>query len=715
MSSVIFVMGAPGAGKGTQSQRIVERFGWKHLSTGDLLRSEVAAATELGNQAAEIMQRGQMVPTTMVLGLISQAMATSGGHRFLVDGFPRTLDQLQEFESQIQPCDGVLVFHVPEDVAVARLLERSASSGRADGDEATIHKRMAVFNGESQPVIEALRESGRVVEISADASPDEVFQSVVPFLEQMELQAASKRASLRTPPFGSLKEKQASTPGAPCKARAMTPEERVALALEYDEGQIRAVITIQAAGRGMIERRRTASMRGSVAGTPSGTAGSAQASVQMTPPGSAGVARAMTPEERVALALEYDEDRIRAVITIQAAGRGMLDRRRTASMRGSVAGTPPGTAGGAPDSKQMTPPSSAGVASKHRAAVAEALTSSISSLLVICGPSGVGKGTLINKLIQEYSTRFAFSVSHTTRGPRPGEENGTHYHFADREEMQAEIDADLFLEHARVHGNLYGTSLRAVADVSATGKITVLDIDVQGATSVKQSLCKEKATFIFVSPPSLKALEARLRGRQTETEDKIQMRMANARSEMEKGSEPGFFHVNITNDDLDRAYHELKMHIHAHIPGTFTDKELRPPTAQEPSRPQPPLADPCPTSVGGKPEPSPPSVHNVGLGPPAVHSVGLGSPDASVIITDASVNTKDAATIKMIKTLPVRQYMDQQVVPILREALRALNENRPADPFLFLSDFMLEGSCQEAADDFVLEALKRTAAVSGNY
>eukprot|EP00798_Chlamydomonas_sp_ICE-L_P009185 gene9185-16322_t len=184
MSTVVFVLGAPGAGKGTQCAKIVERYGWTHLSTGDLLRAEVAAETDLGKEAADIMKAGQMVPTSMVLDLISKAIKTSGGTKFLVDGFPRTLDQLQDFE--VQACDGVLVFTIPDDVAVSRLVARGESSGRADDNEETIMARLSVFKSESQPVIDALQESGRVAQIDAQDTPDDVFESVVSFMELME-------------------------------------------------------------------------------------------------------------------------------------------------------------------------------------------------------------------------------------------------------------------------------------------------------------------------------------------------------------------------------------------------------------------------------------------------------------------------------------------------------------------------------------------------
>ena len=99
--------------------------------------------------------------------------------------------------------------------------------------------------------------------------------------------------------------------------------------------------------------------------------------------------------------------------------------------------------------------------------------------VVVCGPSGVGKGTLLNRLMAEHPEAFGFSVSHTTRQPRPGEVDGVHYHFVQKEDMEAGIQRGEFVEYAHVHSNMYGTSVKGVEDVRAAGKTCLLDIDVQ--------------------------------------------------------------------------------------------------------------------------------------------------------------------------------------------------------------------------------------------
>lgn len=175
--------------------------------------------------------------------------------------------------------------------------------------------------------------------------------------------------------------------------------------------------------------------------------------------------------------------------------------------------------------------------------------------LVVAGPSGVGKGTLINLLLRKFPAAFGFSVSHTTRGPREGEQDGVAYHFSSKEQVRAEIDQGLFLEHAEVHGNVYGTSRRAVENVQEQGKICILDIDIQGVQQVKKSGVRAK--FLFIAPPSMDELEQRLRGRGTETEEKVQLRIKNAAGELEYGQQPGAFDAVLVNRDLDDSFAEL--------------------------------------------------------------------------------------------------------------------------------------------------------------
>ncbi|KAF4072677.1 hypothetical protein AMELA_G00265670 [Ameiurus melas] len=185
--------------------------------------------------------------------------------------------------------------------------------------------------------------------------------------------------------------------------------------------------------------------------------------------------------------------------------------------------------------------------------------------VVLSGPSGAGKSTLLKRLMQEYEGVFGFSVSHTTRNPRPGEENGkvihhlltsADYHFTTREKMQEGIDNGDFIENAVFSGNIYGTSKSAIEDVQAQNLICILDVDLQGVKNIKQT--DLNPIYISIQPPSMEILEQRLRDRLTETEESLQKRLEAARIDMELSKEPGIFDVVIVNDDQNEAYKKLK-------------------------------------------------------------------------------------------------------------------------------------------------------------
>ncbi|KAK2898414.1 hypothetical protein Q8A67_009832 [Cirrhinus molitorella] len=176
--------------------------------------------------------------------------------------------------------------------------------------------------------------------------------------------------------------------------------------------------------------------------------------------------------------------------------------------------------------------------------------------VVLSGPSGAGKSTLLKRLMKEYEGVFGFSVSHTTRNPRPGEEDGKDYHFVTREKMQEGIDKGEFIENAEFSGNMYGTSKSSIEDVQAQNLICILDVDIQGVKNIKKT--DLNPIYISIQPPSMEILEKRLRERQTESEDSLQKRLEAARIDMELSNEPGVFDIVIVNDDLEEAYEKLK-------------------------------------------------------------------------------------------------------------------------------------------------------------
>ena len=173
-------------------------------------------------------------------------------------------------------------------------------------------------------------------------------------------------------------------------------------------------------------------------------------------------------------------------------------------------------------------------------------------LVVISGSSGVGKGTVIKEFLSR-NPEFKLSISCTTRLPREGEKDGVNYFFLSREEFLNAIEEDKFLEWAEFSGNMYGTRQDYVLKKLDEGHNIILEIDTQGALKVKSKI--PEATLIFILPPSLEELEARLRGRHTETEDAIQKRLSSIKSEMENSKQYDF---TIVNDSVEKAVNALE-------------------------------------------------------------------------------------------------------------------------------------------------------------
>jgi adenylate kinase len=173
--TIVFVLGAPGAGKGTQCEKIAAAFGYTHLSTGDLLRAEVASGSALGAELAAIMAAGELVSTSLVLRLVSGAMAASGAHKFLLDGYPRALDQAVQFEAALGAPAFVLAFDADEATLEARLVKRGETSGRADDNVESIRKRFATFRAQSEAVIDFYGRVGLLRRVDALRPVDAVF------------------------------------------------------------------------------------------------------------------------------------------------------------------------------------------------------------------------------------------------------------------------------------------------------------------------------------------------------------------------------------------------------------------------------------------------------------------------------------------------------------------------------------------------------------
>jgi guanylate kinase len=179
-------------------------------------------------------------------------------------------------------------------------------------------------------------------------------------------------------------------------------------------------------------------------------------------------------------------------------------------------------------------------------------SSSSGRLLLITGPSGVGKGTLVARLLERHPGLW-LSVSATTRAPRAGEEEGRHYFFLDRAAFERQVAAGGFLEWAEFAGNLYGTPRGAVQQRLDAGQPVLLEIELEGARQVRRSF---PAGFqVLLQPPSFEELERRIRGRGTDSEEAIARRLARAREELAAAAE---FDAVVVNDDLDRALEDLE-------------------------------------------------------------------------------------------------------------------------------------------------------------
>ena len=186
----LILLGAPGAGKGTQGVRLADHYGVAHVASGDILRAHVAEGTPLGPRVAAFVAAGELVPDDLVLEVVGravgEAMETGG---YLLDGFPRTLAQAEKAyelakEGDIT-ADAVLFLDVPDEVAVERLVDRSATSGRVDDASTTvIRHRLEVFHDQTYPLLDFYRQNDRLVTIDASAPPEDVFASIVKTLDE---------------------------------------------------------------------------------------------------------------------------------------------------------------------------------------------------------------------------------------------------------------------------------------------------------------------------------------------------------------------------------------------------------------------------------------------------------------------------------------------------------------------------------------------------
>lgn len=183
--TVIFVLGGPGAGKGTQCARLVEEHQFVHLSAGDLLRAEqTRSGSEYGEMIKTYIKEGKIVPMEVTIKLLENAMrdkmgSSISGRRFLIDGFPRQMDQAVKFDESVCKSSLVLFLVCPEPILLERLLERGKTSGRDDDNEESIKKRFQTFINTSMPVVDYYRKQGKVVDIDSSKPIETVYEEIV--------------------------------------------------------------------------------------------------------------------------------------------------------------------------------------------------------------------------------------------------------------------------------------------------------------------------------------------------------------------------------------------------------------------------------------------------------------------------------------------------------------------------------------------------------
>lgn len=180
--NVVFVLGGPGAGKGTQCEKIEQTFGFKHLSAGELLRQEKNSPnSQYGEEIANHLKNGSIVPVKITCSLLKRAMEASGKNKFLIDGFPRNTDNLDGWNSEMEgiaEVRNVLFFNCPDEVCVERCLTRGLTSGRTDDNKESLKKRIETYKTSTMPIIEHYRKMNLVTEIDGNRSTEEVFADV---------------------------------------------------------------------------------------------------------------------------------------------------------------------------------------------------------------------------------------------------------------------------------------------------------------------------------------------------------------------------------------------------------------------------------------------------------------------------------------------------------------------------------------------------------
>ena len=186
----IVIFGAPGSGKGTQSERIVEKYGINHISTGDVLRAQIKAGTELGKTAQGYIDQGQLLPDALIIDILAHTLDSFEGSKGVIfDGFPRTIAQAEALKKMLaergQEVSIMLDLDVPEDELMTRLIKRGQESGRADDNEETIKKRLVVYHSQTAPLIDWYKTDGKYQHINGFGSLEAIFAEIAEAIDKI--------------------------------------------------------------------------------------------------------------------------------------------------------------------------------------------------------------------------------------------------------------------------------------------------------------------------------------------------------------------------------------------------------------------------------------------------------------------------------------------------------------------------------------------------
>ena len=186
----IVIFGAPGSGKGTQSDMMIEKYGLNHISTGDVLRAEIKKGTELGKTAASFIDNGQLIPDDLMVSILASVYDSFGDHKGVIfDGFPRTIPQAEALKKMLNErgdkVAAMIELDVPEDELMKRLLLRGQQSGRADDNEGTIKKRLIVYHSQTQPLIEWYKKEGVHYHINGLGDLDRIFADICEVIDKI--------------------------------------------------------------------------------------------------------------------------------------------------------------------------------------------------------------------------------------------------------------------------------------------------------------------------------------------------------------------------------------------------------------------------------------------------------------------------------------------------------------------------------------------------